>query len=466
MTQSTFNEQVVQNLGVKPTNDQLSCLHDITKYLAKRHDRAIHILNGYAGTGKTTLVAAIVRTLTDSNVNVVLMAPTGRAAKVLSEQCHHPAFTIHKFIYNTFQDEAGDYRIMLSKRSKKNTIYFIDEASMIPSGNGNDVGSFAMRNILDDIISFVFMKENCKLIFIGDTAQLPPVGEIQSTALNPTMLGNMYQFDVTMSTLKEVVRQIETSPILQNATFIRNKLTQRQFTLPYFTTIDTESFRPIDNNELTDTLGDYFNQHDNKSIVICRYNKQANIYNNAIRTNIFLYDSILVKGEKLVVVKNNYYWKIDQDNSFIANGELLEVEKVHRIEMLYGFTFAHVTVSLVDYADAGTFDAILLLDTLNVEGASLPYDRKSVLYYNIFADLPEHLSKKEKNTLVRNNPYFNALQVKYGYAVTCHKAQGGQWDNVFIDKGYSNADVLDEEFFRWLYTAVTRGVEKEFLINF
>lgn len=471
MTKEEFILQVNANFGHTPTSDQDRCLNDVVGYMADRQEKRVHIINGYAGSGKTSLVAAIVKTLYSNNARTVLLAPTGRAAKVLSNYCNAPAYTIHKYIYNTFQDEYGNFKITLSKRQSPNTIYFIDEASMIADGTKYGENHYSERNLLEDIISFVFGKTGCKLIFIGDTAQLPPVGFTDSPALVPKTFTESYHIDASISTLTQVVRQIDDSPILTNATFIRNKLLNKDFSQPFFNTIEKGKFTGLDTFDFEETLNSCFGNRNtsNESVILCRSNRQANMYNNALRSRILYYDSLLVSGERLMVIKNNYYWTDSEskESLFIANGEMIEIQHIRKIEEIYGFTFAHTTVILPDIPDSPSLDVILMLDTLDIETASLPYERKNELYQNILEDhIGEIHNKAERNRLIRNNPYYNALQVKYGYALTCHKAQGGQWDNVFIDKGFLKEEDINEDFFRWLYTAVTRGVKREYLIKF
>ncbi len=470
MTQDEFKDRVVGSFAFPLTNDQNNCLDDILDYLFDTTSRRVHIVNGYAGSGKTTLVAGIVKNLYEIGVNTVLMAPTGRAAKVLSEYCQHPAFTIHKYIYRTFQDEFGNFKVILSKKQMHNTIYFIDESSMIADGTGSHENQYAERNLLEDILSFTLEKQGCKAIFIGDTAQLPPVGFSESPALVPKTFAG-YNVDASISILKQVVRQIDTSPILANATFIRNKILNQDYSTPFFNQITKGTFTSLDNYEFEDTLNSCFCSRgsNNESLIICRSNKQANMYNKALRERIFYYDSKLVSGEKLVVIKNNYFWTTDNKNEscFIANGEMIEIERIGKIEHLYGFSFAHATIVLPDAPQTPTLDVVIMLDTLDIETANLPYERKRDLYNNIIEEhINEVHTKLERIRFIRNNPYYNALQVKYGYAMTCHKAQGGQWDNIFIDKGYIRDENIDEDYLRWLYTAVTRGVKKVFLINF
>lgn len=470
MTTSEFKSMVVGSFLFPLTVDQENCIDDITKYFSCRDDRRIHIVNGYAGTGKTTLISNIVQCLNSLNVNTVLLAPTGRAAKVLSEHCKAPAYTIHKYIYRTFQDEFGNFNVILSKKQRANTIFFIDESSMIANGIGSGENQYSERDLLEDLLTFIFGKRGCKAIFIGDTAQLPPVGFTDSPALVKDTF-EYYGIEATMSILTQVVRQVNNSPILSNATFIRSKLSNSDFTQPFFNEIVSGEFSSLDTYEFEDVLNTCFNNRgsDNESLIICRSNKQANLYNKAVRERIMYYESKIVAGEKLVVIKNNYFWsdKDSEESFFIANGEMIEIERVRKIEEIYGFTFAEVTISLPDLPYVPSLEVILMLDTLEIETASLPYEKKRELYNNILEEhIGEFKNKIERNVFIRSNPYYNALHVKYGYAMTCHKAQGGQWSNIFIDKGFIKEENIDEDYFRWLYTAVTRATQKVFLINF
>ena len=470
MNKNDFISQVTACFNFRLTDDQDKCLNDVADYLLTTSNNKVHIINGYAGSGKTSLVAGIVKCLYANSIKTVLLAPTGRAAKVLAEYCKKPAFTIHKYIYNTFQDDFGSFKVILSKKQSPNTIYFIDESSMIADGTKVGENYYSERNLLEDILNFMFAKPNCKLIFVGDTAQLPPVGFNGSPALQVKTFTQQYHIDASISILTQVVRQIDTSPIIANATFIRNKILKKNYSRPFFNTLIKDTFFEINSYDFEDILNTCFNHRsdNNESIIICRSNKQSNMYNNALRSRILFYDSQLVGGEKLMVIKNNHFWTDEQnkESMFIANGEMIEIKHIGKIEQIYGFTFAHATIVLCDFPDTPSLDVILMLDTLNIETASLPYERKKELYNNILEDYIEIRNKTERNRIVRNNPYYNALQIKYGYAMTCHKAQGGQWDNIFIDKGFIKDENIDEEFFRWLYTAVTRGVKKIFLINF
>ncbi|MDD4142420.1 MAG: AAA family ATPase [Bacteroidales bacterium] len=463
MTGNEFLSEVINNSPFTFTDDQMVCLKNIVAYLAGTDKSRIHIVNGYAGSGKTTLISQIIQALSHHNIRTALLAPTGRAAKVLSTNCQHPTFTIHKYIYKIFRNDLGDFKIILGKNRTHNTVFFIDEASMISANSEYAYG----QNLLDDLVNFITSEPSSKMIIVGDNAQLPPVKEIESPALLKDTYKDRYSIIASLSTMEEVVRQVNDSPILANATFIRNKLLEKDFSTPFFTSTVKDVFANIDMQNFEDILNTSFVRHSSDSIIICRSNKQANMYNNAIRNRVLFYDSVLTAGEKIMVVKNNYFW-LDESNEtyFIANGEMLEVQKIYKTENLYGFNFARAAVKLQDYPNTPSIDVILLLDTLNVESASMSYEKKKELYSNIMEDYMHITDKNERNRAIKANPYYNALEIKYGYAVTCHKAQGGQWDNVFIDKGFVKDEDLNEDFFRWLYTAITRAVNRVYLINF
>jgi exodeoxyribonuclease V len=467
MTADEFIVRVNENALFDYTSDQVKCLKDVADYFFNCYNRQVHIVNGYAGSGKTTLMSDIVKTLLSSGFRVVLLAPTGRAAKIMSNYCNYPAFTIHKHIYRAFQDAAGELKIILGTNQLENTAFFVDEASMLPEADTGDDNYYSKRNILEDVLKFVFSKQGNRLIFIGDTAQLPPVNCLNSPALLPETFQTNYLLPASVSQLKQVVRQISDSPILSNATFIRNKLIAEDYSKPFFNTIVHGVFDNIDPYEFEEVLNTAFGNNHDESVILCRSNKQANMYNNALRARVLLYDTQLVAGEKLMVVKNNYFWLDASDKfSFIANGEMLEIQRVIKIEEVYGFHFAQASVVFYDMPDSPQIDVILMLDTLDINTASLTFDRRSLLYNNIMEDYMDIPSKAERRRAIRNNSYYNALQVKYGYALTCHKAQGGQWENVIVDKGFLKDEDINEDFFKWLYTAVTRATERIYLINF
>ncbi|MDL2242105.1 AAA family ATPase [Bacteroidales bacterium OttesenSCG-928-K03] len=463
---NSFINNIIDKAPFTHTNDQLNCLKNISKYLFEDFERGIHIINGYAGTGKTTLVSEIVEELRELKYKVTLLAPTGRAAKVLSNYCNYPAFTIHKHIYLSYRNELGDFKIILAKNKSPNTIFFIDEASMIADNSSSN--DFSYRNLLDDVINFVFSQPNCKLIIIGDTAQLPPVGFAESPALIPKTYQDKFSLPAGISNLTQVVRQTQDSPILANASFLRDKIVNEEFSEPLFKEFDNKFFCEVKSYDLEDALNNSFgNYHsDKESIIVCRSNKRANLYNKAVKTRILFHDNMLVSGEKLMVIKNNYFWLDEtKEAQFIANGEMIEIMRINKIENLYDFNFAHVSVRLYDFPDSPILDVILLLDTLDIDTASQSFEERTKLYNNIMEDYMHIASKRERHKAIKLDPYYNALQVKYGYAMTCHKAQGGQWDSIFIDLGFFKEEMLDKEYLRWLYTAVTRAKENVYVVR-
>jgi exodeoxyribonuclease-5 len=460
---NNFINNVIESSKYELTSDQLNCINQTANYLFDKTDQKIHIINGHAGTGKTTIISLFVQHLN----NCVLLAPTGRAVKVLSLYSNKLAYTIHKYIYHTYHDELGNIRIVRAKNKKKNCVYIVDEASMI-SDNDNSYDLMSNINVLQDLMEFVFTDENSKLIFIGDTAQLPPVGYPESPALDANVFWQKYGVKAKVSKLTQVVRQDLESPILKNAEFLRQKIDNDDFDKPFF--VDTESsnlFGFANSYSSEDEFFSTFGNYDKltESVVICRSNKMANLYNNAIRSRALFYENIITSGERLMVVKNNYFWLDEQKQGFIANGDMIEIKRINKIENVYGFDFANVTIELTDYDDIPQLDVNILLNTLNTNTANLSKEDSNILYQNILQDYMHITNKAERNKQIRNNEYYNALQVKYGYALTCHKTQGGQWENVFIDQGFIPPEQLNKDFLRWLYTAITRSTKKVVLLR-
>lgn len=444
----------------QPTPGQNETMQAISEFLIDKNQK-FFVIGGYAGTGKTTLVTALVELLPHIKYKSVLLAPTGRAAKVLSNYTQKKAYTIHKYIYFSAGDEAGDYKSFSIKPNKNHhTVFIVDEASMI-GDNGIEY------NLLEDLISFVFEGMGCKLIFIGDSAQLPPVSATVSPALNVKQLEKDYHIPVKWGALREVMRQEKDSGILFNATQLRlqikEKATNFQFYLKGFKDIVR-----ITSAELEDELNTCYSKYGfDETLIITRNNKRANLYNHQTRARIRYFEEELSAGDLLMVVKNNYFWIPQKFGlGFIANGDTLEVQKVKRIYDLYGFRFADVRVTMPDYEEISAFDVTLLLDTINAETPSLSNTQQQELYNQVMLDLMHIPDKTKRYQELKKNPYYNALQVKFAYAVTCHKAQGGQWKAVFIDQGYLNDEMLNIEYLRWLYTAITRATEKVYLINF
>lgn len=456
-----FYSILKQNFPFEPTQKQDIFFQQVSEFVDSSSRYDIFILKGYAGTGKTTIISTVVNHLRNVAMNSVLLAPTGRAAKVISNYSGKQAFTIHKKIYYP-NVRSGNVNFTLQPNKHKNTIFIADEASMISDASTEGI------SLLDDLISYVYSGENCKLILIGDTAQLPPVHLTLSPALNEDTLSLQYQKEVRHIELDEVMRQEENSGILYNATQIRELLkedyiTDFQFDLFGFADI----VRLTDGNDIQDAIFDSYNRNGvEETSFIVRSNKRANQYNQQIRTRILDKESELSAGDLLMVVKNNYFWiKPTDEAGFIANGDIIEVLEIFKIIELYTFKFAKVKVRMIDYPNQKPFETILLLDTISSETPSLTYEEQNRLYQEVMADYEDERAQYKKYKKVKENEYFNALQVKFSYAVTCHKAQGGQWNTVFIEQPYL-PNGQDRDYLRWLYTAITRAQEKVYLIGF
>lgn len=461
----SFNSVFLNQLGLNPTEHQQLLIDELFSYL-KNRERGAFVLSGYAGTGKTTMMGACVKTLEHYGVETVLLAPTGRAAKVFSQRSGKDAFTIHKHIY--WKKEKSDLRSPLSVKPNfyKNTIFIVDEASMIGDYAMQKDGSISSRNLLEDLFEYVFNGKNCKLILLGDEGQLPPVGCDHSPALSLDYLEHHFpNLNFTQFKLTEVLRQAEDSDILFNATRLR--LT-KWVDYPKFLLNNNADLVRITGTELQDELESSYNDVGiEETLVITRSNKNANTYNQQIRGRVFWHEEELCVNDCLMVVKNNYFWQDDASKmGFIANGEMMLVKRILKRENLYGFEFARALVSFVDYEELGELEVILHLEAINVEGPSLSRNRMKELFYNVEEDYLHIANKKKRYDEILKDPYFNALQVKYAYAVTCHKSQGGQWANVFIDQGFISDEILGPDYYRWLYTALTRATNKVYLVNF
>ena len=481
-----------------------------------RHGMELFLLRGYAGTGKTTLVGALVKTLSQLNQPVVLMAPTGRAAKVFSSYAGQAAYTIHKRIYRQKSITDTD-TFSLNVNLSKHTLFIVDEASMI-SNEGLSSSTFGTGRLLDDLIQYVYSGEGCRLMLLGDTAQLPPVGEEESPALMPSLLKS-YGLHVYEKTLTQVMRQLSESGILYNATAIRYRLMEmiveggkvnRESTLIGAEAKDESSSLssvhfPLSTSDVTHVSGadlidslesSYSRWGADDCMIICRSNKRANIYNQGIRNRILDREDELCSGDRIMVVKNNYYWveqelrvkseelRVKSGNprgmqapslreraggealplSFIANGDIAVVRRVRRTREMYGFRFADVLLRFPDYDDY-EMETTVLLDTLQSESPSLTREESERLFQNVMEDYAHLTTKKERYQQLRLDPHFNALQIKYAYAVTCHKAQGGQWGCIYLDQGYLPPDTSLVDYYRWLYTAFTRATEQVYLVN-
>ncbi len=466
MFEKKLAQIIIDHLSVEPTVSQLKAAETISRFLFDDDQSSIFLLKGYAGTGKTLLVSALVKALKQFRIKTELLAPTGRAAKVLTSYTGKPALTIHKKIYRQQSTNDGFGRFVLDYNKSSNTLFIVDEASMI-SNSSLESNLFGSGQLLDDLIEFVYNGKNCRLMIVGDTAQLPPVNLAISPALDQIVLEN-YHLNVYSEILSDVVRQSEESGILYNATAIRYHIKNKQ--VNEFFRIKTEKMDDIfkvAGDELIESISDCYDKYGiEETIIVTRSNKRANKFNEGIRKSILWRENELESGDILMIVKNNYHYSSPEDNlEFIANGDIAKVIKVHRIEDLYGFRFASVTLQFVDYKNI-EIDCKIFLDTLMIDAPSLGNEDNQKLFNAVQEDYLHIKNKKQRWKEIRENEYFNALQVKYAYAVTCHKAQGGQWDAVFIDHGYLTLEMLSVDFLRWFYTAFTRPKKKLFLVNF
>ncbi len=462
---SDFHKEIVKIFPYSPTQKQQELLYLLSDFVFTTDNDALFLLKGYAGTGKTTSISAIVNNLWKAGKKAVLLAPTGRAAKVIAVYAKKQAFTIHKKIYFPKKQANGSVDFVIQPNKHTNTLFFVDEASMIPDATQNS-NLFATASLLDDLLTYVYSGKNCKLIFIGDTAQLPPVKLTISPALERSKLEYNYHKNVVEIELDEVMRQHENSGILANATHLRllieNNATHFQFDVHF-----PDIIRLEDGYDIQDAIhAAYDNDGVEDTAFIVRSNKRANQYNQQIRIQIRSQENEISTGDYVMVVKNNYYWlKETSDAGFIANGDICEVMRITAIKDLYGFKFAEVTLRMIDYPNQAPFETVLLLDTLHSESPSLTYEESTRLYEAVKEDYADEKSKYKQFLAIKKNKYFNALQVKFSYAMTCHKSQGGQWKTVFIEQPYL-PEGISVEYLRWLYTAVTRAQEKLYLIGF
>lgn len=466
MNFSVFAQKMAEKLQFSPNKMQCEAMEKLGAFLFEPSVRdRVFVLRGYAGTGKTSLVGALVRLLDEVRMPVALMAPTGRAAKVFASMAGHPAYTIHKSIYRQQKFNVEMEGFALTENRRTGVLFICDEASMISTLN--EGSPFGTGNLLDDLIEFVYASDGCRLLLVGDAAQLPPVGQSRSFALEAEHLQG-YGLDVMSTELTIVARQQLDSGILYNATRLREVLSQGGEALLRLPRIYYKMYpdvRRIDGYELLDCLSSsYYTEGLDDTIIITRSNMRANRFNLGVRNQILDREEELSTGDRLLVVKNNYYWGRDFDQlPFIANGDVVTVNRVRSVEDLYGFRFAKVSVTLPDY-DIDT-EVIVMLDTLQVDGPNLPLSDQQRLFYEVAKDYPECHNKRDLYRAIKNNPYFNALQVKYAYCVTCHKSQGGQWQDVYLDVAYINTDHLGADFYRWMYTAFTRARKTLYLVN-
>ena len=467
--------KILQQFGFPPTQEQAHALEVFAEFLTDRDPHAVMILRGSAGTGKTTLSGAIVRTLKEIRQKVMLLAPTGRAAKVFSLNSGSPAYTIHRRIYREKSFSGVEGQFNLNDNLYTDTLFMVDEASMI-ANMGLGGMSFGSGCLLDDLVHFVYQGRNDRLLLIGDKAQLPPVGEEESPALHAAMLEG-YGLKVYECDLNDVLRQSEESGILYNATMIRQMITHDDITqLPKIRFVGYSDIKPMPGAELIEALADsYHHVGLDDSIVVTRSNKRANIFNQGIRNMVLDREEELSQGDILMIVKNNYYWMEEERKSnnklqsneipaFLANGDRAKVLKVRRRIDLYGFRFATLLLQFPDYGNY-ELEATVLLDTLTSEAPALTHEQQEQLFHQIEEDYQDIPLKADRMKAIRQDQFFNALQVKFAYAVTCHKAQGGQWAHVYVDQGYMKDDMLNPDYIHWLYTAFTRATEMLYLVN-
>jgi ATP-dependent exoDNAse (exonuclease V) alpha subunit len=467
MTSALFYKTLRNNFPFNPTLKQDIFFQKVADFILNNEKDEIFILKGYAGTGKTTIISTLVNHLQTVDKKYVLLAPTGRAAKVISNYAQKPAFTIHKRIYFPKKNKSGAVSFKLQPNKFKDTIFIVDESSMI-SDTSQDSKMYQNGSLLDDLIFYVDAGKNCKIIFIGDTAQLPPVNLEVSPALDADMLSLHFNKEVKQIELDEVMRQAVESGILFNATELRELLKSYFFdSFKFQLNTFKDIVRLIDGYEIQDAIYESFEKNgEEETAFIVRSNKRANQYNQQIRTKILGREGELSSGDLLMVVKNNYFWLQEESEAgFIANGDIIEVLKIVNIQQFYGFKFANVVVRMIDYPNQPSFETVLLLDTITSESPSLTYEESNTLYQEVMKDYEEETQQYKKFLKVKNNPHFNALQVKFSYAITCHKSQGGQWNTVFIEQPYL-PNGIDKEYLRWLYTAMTRAKEKLYLIGF
>jgi len=458
-------QRLINNLDFEPTQSQEFLLKELSEFLTKPEDNTIFLIKGFAGTGKTTIVNAIVKTLSEDQHKWVLLAPTGRAAKVLTGYTGKPAYTIHKKIYRQKSGKDGPGEFVLDRNLHKSTLFIVDEASMIGDRNP-DYNIFGSGDLLKDLTEYIFSGFNCRLILIGDSAQLPPVGLDLSPALSVQSLEKT-GLQAKEYFLSDIIRQAYGSGILANSTQIRNIINAGDISVPKITTRNHPDITSISGQEMLEELDSCYRKYgQGETIVISRTNARANHYNRGIRSQLLFKEEEISGGDILMIVKNNYLYNSPETGlEFIANGDIARLERIHRFQSFYGFHFADVSLALIDY-DNQLIEGKILLDTLYIDSASLGFSEQKAFFNLVLEEYGDIKNKRERIRRAREDPYFNALQVKYAYAVTCHKAQGGQWKAVFVDIGYFKPEMLSIEYLRWLYTAFTRATERLYLVNF
>ena len=466
MQSITIATQIYAKLSFQPTENQKKIINSLSEYLSDDDFSRFFVLNGYAGTGKTTLIAAVVDALKSLGIKTILLAPTGRAAKVLSKYANQKALTIHKRIYREQTNAQYESKFSLNLNREVETLFIVDEASMLSTGSSSDKTLFGSGSLLEDLIQYVRSGKRCRLMLVGDSAQLPPVGDDFSPALCPAEL--LPYADVVYETMDEVVRQEQTSGILFNATLVRCMLENGIYEIPKLDT-SFDDVEALNGGEFLERLQECYDRYGrDETIVITRSNKRANRYNEGIRRNTLFAEEEIESGDMLMVVKNNYHYTERIENcpmNFIANGDIAKLKRIRRFESLYGFKYASAVLEFTDY-DNTEIECKILLDTLTSESPSLTYEQSQKLFYEVEKDYTDIKSKIKRFKEIRENEYYNALQVKFSYAVTCHKAQGGQWSAVFIDRFLFGEEQMNKDMLRWLYTAITRATERVFFVNF
>jgi len=462
----SFKIQLLKSFPFEPTTLQNELFKQLSAYIFSESESEVFILKGYAGTGKTSGISTVVNNLARAGKKAILLAPTGRAAKVIANYANREAFTIHKKIYFPKPNKSGGLSFTLQTNKHTDTLFIVDECSMISNTN-SDAKLFESSGLLDDLIHYVYNKKKCKLILIGDTAQLPPVKLETSPALEKTYLQNNYDKKVFTVELTEVMRQHQNSGILINATHLRSLIQDEMVNSFKFKLGFPDLIRLEDGYDIQDAIQSAYDKNGvEDTAFIVRSNKRANEYNQQIRSKIRGLENQITTGDYIMVVKNNYFW-LDKSSEagFIANGDICEILELKKVKGLYGFNFAEVKLRMIDYPNQKPFETVILLDTLTLDSPALSFEQNNKLYQEIALDFADITSKYKKMLAIKENKYFNALQVKFSYAMTCHKSQGGQWKTVFVEQPYL-PDGQDIGFYRWLYTAITRAEEKLYLIGF
>ena len=457
-----LESKILEFFSHSPTSDQEDGINKLARFVVYDKKKVGLIIKGYAGTGKTTMISALVKASKELKIKTVLMAPTGRAAKVMGNYSNASATTIHRLIYHV-KSENDQFYFELAENRYQNTVFVVDEASMI-AGNASIGSKLDASDLLSDLLKFVYSASGCKVIFVGDHAQLPPVGWLDSPALNPSYLNERFDEDFYEFELTQVVRQEKGSGILHEATAIRNSIESESEYLDI--NIQHKDITYIENSDSQDLIESAFSNKKN-AVIICRSNKKANQYNNEIRRSVLWHEDEINTGDLIMAVKNNYFWlTLNKYEGFIANGDILEVHNVSNIESKYGFRFADLELSFVDQQQTQQFNCKVILDSLTVDGPNIHSKKLKELFFEIEKDYSYIKGRKQRKLATLSSPYLNALQIKFPYALTCHKAQGGQWDHVFVDHGYLPDKTVSTEFLRWIYTSFTRAEQQLYLLNF